>query len=557
MQTWCSKFKGDLQQILTTMSNATKQAEDENLVDAVANEIKIVDCRKSAVEKVIGSGDFDTDEKAMKQYIEGFSIRSKPAQGSARDRLGQAPPCRSYVDLVPFGYFNTLLDAIYGLDTKDAIDAEIATGRTHREAVTELKTMSKGAVTRLNQCLATAKTAREQTQKAKLEAAKKGLKPKRGTPNIAMFEVGPRIAVEVPSFKAEDLKPGMNLMEPVIIKVDAAEHVPLASGSATRTALEAFTTKFEKQKSDARQDALKKASTSTAAVAAGNAARANVRAQKPLPSTAASEIDTYLAGLLPNGLKIVDMQGCSKELCGAIAPTSFGIAANFEKPSAEKDFLACMRLTWKGIRSIIMAPLPEVISYLASKSQVDLADINMAKVYSSFISLSAEALTELAGQAKLWTATCGPQDLLLIPAGVLVAERVLDADVYGIRKGFIFEEDTARMQAILKIMEDGKCKCPLLKEAVGVKSTSGTPGDGSGVAAAAAKAGAVAPALAAPEPAAAEGDAAQPKASDGQTNATDVPGGAEPCNGAGDAGTSSGSGGGGIGDGKPSIKKKA
>ena len=71
------------------------------------------------------------------------------------------------------GYFQSSIDRAHMCKTKPAIDAIVAQVKPHRDAIAELRSVSKSAVTKAKNILATAKTAKQQAQQFALSNLKK------------------------------------------------------------------------------------------------------------------------------------------------------------------------------------------------------------------------------------------------------------------------------------------------------------------------------------------------------------------------------------------------
>ena len=149
-----------------------------------------------------------TAEQALKTYITEFHERSRtePVRGvpgssesGTRSRLGMAPPCKSYADLITFGAFNPLINQLHDCCSQEDIDGILKSLKVHKDAFTELLSRCRIAAKEL----ATAMTAAKQRfeQEAKSRAIRKGKANSEAANHtlsgMQLFEFAPTLGIAI------------------------------------------------------------------------------------------------------------------------------------------------------------------------------------------------------------------------------------------------------------------------------------------------------------------------------------------------------------------------
>ena len=182
---------------------------------------------------------------------------------------------------------------------------------------------------------------------------------------------------------------------------------------------------------------------------------------------AAATLKQTLFGPL-GGLKIMNFgEGAAKspgqDLSAALAPSVFGLAAEYEDASSEKDQLPSLRLTISGSRAVILARTSDLINFYQGRKELP-ASFRLKNLWVLMRSMTAAVFTEYVKEKPMWHATVGEHDLLFLPAGMTSLERVPITHTMGIRFGLILQEDD-QADNIAKVAQAHSLpRMPLLEE---------------------------------------------------------------------------------------------
>lgn len=144
---WTSATQAALDSLQGDMEEVVKEIETGDLQKEVANEMAIL---KSKIEgREIGPRIWRRCGENLVAYTQAFKAKSdQPLASAGRASLGRAPPIRAYGSLKVMGYFQSSIDRVHMCKTKPAIDAIVAQVKPHRDAIAELRSVSKSAVTK-------------------------------------------------------------------------------------------------------------------------------------------------------------------------------------------------------------------------------------------------------------------------------------------------------------------------------------------------------------------------------------------------------------------------
>ena len=98
----------------------------------------------------------------------------------------------------------------------------------------------------------------------------------------------------------------------------------------------------------------------------------------------------------------------------------------------EKDLQPCLRLTIKGTRVLILVEASAAIDFFTKRKELP-DKFKMKAIYHAIRHITRQALEELAQSTQVYHTTIGPGDMVYIPFGMVLVERVPDADTFGIR----------------------------------------------------------------------------------------------------------------------------
>ena len=160
------KLKASVHSVATEMVKWESQIKSAAEVqDAVKSELKVLRNRKHVVELVSGTSSDAGDR--LNVYIKGFAVGPghKVSSVSARGRLGLAPPCRSYANLVTLAALEAMTEKYQERDDKEAIANATSAMKKPREAIVELVGLSNSAVKDLKNAVTAAKKQIEQADK--------------------------------------------------------------------------------------------------------------------------------------------------------------------------------------------------------------------------------------------------------------------------------------------------------------------------------------------------------------------------------------------------------
>ena len=156
------------------------------------------------------------------------------------------------------------------------------------------------------------------------------------------------------------------------------------------------------------------------------------RGQKPASPTVGGKalafIQTLAPKLQPDGI----MSERLKEFLDSAS--IFGIAKNSEHVTTEMHYLPGFRVGFGGSRTVVAMPIMDILAVLKEAGIND--TLNMSKAFDFTRRMSIENLNRLEKRGHLYAGTVTFGDVFFIPAGWMLAERVVaNTDFLGIRCG--------------------------------------------------------------------------------------------------------------------------
>ena len=352
---------------------------------------------------------------------------------AGRACLGEAPPCRSFQNLVCiealFQQENVLLDCW----TAEEVDENLQNSTNLRSAVTELIQMSKAAVTKLESVV-------NQGRKAMLEKAKDAAKKrnkkdhkKGGPPVLPLHDAGVAAAVPIAAHALANplqLNAFINNFDP---RIPAIISLPKVHTSVTKL-VETFQVKFEQKKKD-RQAAVKGASANTAV----DAFRAQLPAKDDDPAA-----DTFRGDIARCFPRRVAEAFLPAPLKASMECCVFGIEKSYSQPSNETNHLATLRLCAAGRRSVVVTSTSSLSTYFRARANAAATyNMTLKALQDKLHNMTVEEVSSyLKSKRTLYAATIGKGDILYLPAGATISEIVSsDADTLGLKTCLMHMED--------------------------------------------------------------------------------------------------------------------
>ena len=411
------------------------------------NSLGLLQRRNEVALKVLGTGDVE-----LQGYLKGTQTlpagaagaAASPAKVAARDMLRQAAPCRNHMDLRTFDQMLKMAEEFEKALTLEEVKATTARLTAFRTAARSLHAAWKSAVVELSTAYTGYKKALEASEKdaaAKRKAEAHGAGKSKVRKVVSALEIIQEKGTQIPTVSREALSQaaatrqvpeGAVIPEELISKDALTEAKPFVvtgvpvqfpDGSHIYRALGAFMEDFKA--SDIRSKA-------------GRAMRTNEWEE----STAAANdyVLNSLAPISPKGsifAPALPSTARSLTLRQSMALASFGVRGGSRHSSIEKDQLWCGNLVVEGTRCVALVRSDAIQTYMQEKG------IFGVDVKAFFRDLREDGLTQLMASTTVWHATTGPGDYLWVPANIVVLERVMKDDCYGLRVGMLLGKDVA------------------------------------------------------------------------------------------------------------------
>jgi hypothetical protein len=157
-----------------------------------------------------------------------------------------------------------------------------------------------------------------------------------------------------------------------------------------------------------------------------------------------------------------------KELLATVKPHAFVICGGKQTQGVEGGMLATLRLGFYGTRQVVCMPADELLTFVAKESDIKSA-ATMRQMTTWLRAATPEALKKFKEQpnAKCYSGTLGPQDMLMLPAGWAFAERIQGTTDYaGMRFQFLQTNALPCLERLNTMMLAAERSVPLLGLAV-------------------------------------------------------------------------------------------
>lgn len=342
---------------------------------------------------------------------------------AGRARLGTSPPCKSYQDLVTVSRLEPYREQLHNCTTKEEIVATMKEFKDKAKSLLELCTMVKAAVRLTKACIVANKKALETACKQQVKQDKVASKSKSanaGQEIAPLWDYGPSVAKEIPACTCEQFKSDtFECAVPTIIscKVDGDGAVPLFDKKGPICAKgDSFQAKFRKSSMYSEKG----------------------RGQRPLSSELGKTITGFITKFIPES-KRIDLSTCPERLQHDFKDASvFGIAKNSEHIATEIHYASAFRLTLKGSRAVVMFPFMELVGLMSAAGLT--CEFTPSRMLDFGKKMSKASLDTLAEGGRLYHGTIGHGDIVFVPAGWVVAERVAaNLDFVGVRVGVLMQ----------------------------------------------------------------------------------------------------------------------
>ena len=150
----------------------------------------------------------------------------------------------------------------------------------------------------------------------------------------------------------------------------------------------------------------------------------------------------------------------TEELQAMMATTTFGMAGGCEDIACEKDQQACLRLTVKGARCVVMLPTIAAMDFFQQRKELG-SHFKLKEVYQCMLTINKETFQELSKLTTVFHGAVQAYDCLYIPAGMMMLERVPDAEVFGYRAALACG-DVDVLGELCKVMKGANIELPIL-----------------------------------------------------------------------------------------------
>ena len=364
---------------------------------------------------VTSSGSY---KRALIQYIASFKV--DPVTGAnlsaplGANNEGTVPPCRNYQNLILIDEFKEYIPKYDFAASKEDLANLSKEYATFKEAVTDLISMCKSAVTRLQNKVKAAHSAKAKAQAGKATAkrragaaqAESAGKKRQVVGKAPLDEFAHQVVEPLPNYALNskgEMDVEMDATKPGIVRVDPTHELTNNSSTLGKSSI-AYGKSFLKE--PAREDP--------------------GRMQQKLEGPGLEAGKNFLKQIAPGNIPT-----CAKDV------SLFAICKDRVTVTAEVGHQGSMRLTTSGSRYVVVAQTMTVVQHL--KNEDSKLKVTMKAVYDWLKGCTEEQLKSLQQQAKdkIYGGTCGPGDVLVTPAGWTFYEKVAGQDVVGIKGGFL------------------------------------------------------------------------------------------------------------------------
>ena len=245
---------------------------------------------------------------------------------------------------------------------------------------------------------------------------------------------------------------------PCLIQVDGALRDMYTAGTPLRTDLDGFYAKFQEGKEGHAK---------TLATQGVNTAKAcsTFRAQRLLLADMGQAFAADVMKAMHLELIALSFGANLQALQSLLQASTFGLAANYEGASSEKEQLACFRLSIAGTRTVIMVTTAGLIERMKTKSLIQEA-FGLKTLWQYLKTMPKEAILECVKSNSVWHGTVGPNNTLYTPAGMCLLERVPNADVVGVRVGVASASFVELAASLAGILGKAGVRMPVLEQAL-------------------------------------------------------------------------------------------
>ena len=303
--------------------------------------------------------------------------------------------------------------ALHDCWSKDEVDKLVTGFKVPKDAIHELISLTKSALTKFKNVIVSAKREvqdeKQQKEDAKKKKGKLG-KTKTSTSGMPLHDTGASLATSILVFAmATWNSETFDSKAPVVVSL-SKEHALMKPDTALRKGVDMFASKFDQSKKDKMLKA-----------AAGQPVVADLRAQRLLDSEVQVEVNKFIEGLV--GACVVDEARVSKTVASILQPAAFGIEKDYSAAASEKEYLAAFRLTVRGTRSVVMTHGVGLSKFFRTRSSATQAQ-PWRKLCHFFHTMKDDEVKAYIKDHKTFFATIAAGDLLYIPAGFVVSEVV-------------------------------------------------------------------------------------------------------------------------------------
>ena len=349
--------------------------------------------RRQAVELIIGNDDrelagfvasFDRDAKALVQSAPAQGCaqapgQSAPAHGAAESlaassamgtavAMTKAPPCQNYKDLV---VLTSLEETLTSLDSC----TDVASIKDIQNMFTVKRTPFASLLTACKSAVVELRSAMKSSSGPKVDNA-----GKKTALFGNIFEVGPQVGTEIPTYTHDAAGQNIDVSTPFIQQCDPEKHKELVETPAVQEHLQEFTKVFR-----ASEKAIRKS----------QGGRTQCKAPAPVRESSMKLITEAVgaAGFVfeEAGLK---SDGKASVQEGLVSHT-YGIASSCDSHGTERGFTPCMRLAVEGARKVVMIAVSDLAAFMISEGQAAESAFNVQNMKDFFANLTLEQGTKL------------------------------------------------------------------------------------------------------------------------------------------------------------------
>ena len=171
------------------------------------------------------------------------------------------------------------------------------------------------------------------------------------------------------------------------------------------------------------------------------------RGQRPLKPPAETTFKTFFNGLIHDDESFKPAAAVDEAVQKLLVPNVFAIAKGQETVTAEPGYIATLRMTVEGVRTVVAARALDVVRHLQAAGE-PLSALPPKRLNNFLKSATADVLSKFAapgesGRPKLYHGSVGAGDILFLPSGWLFVERVArTTDHIGVRCSVWFKSGT-------------------------------------------------------------------------------------------------------------------